>query len=479
VKKINIIFLLFFITFSVFSKNVIIKGAATDYVDEILTISKYSDMITFTAEELSSTKVTSEGSFEFNFELNDTTLSFINIGVYKGFIILEPGKTYEIELPAKREKKTEDYLNPYFKQQEFYFTIKNSTENDLCTNLNKFDKYYNIALFQIFRTSYAKYQKSKVDSVINIIDTNFVDYKNSYFDNYKYYRYATLRTTAYMRDKETICKKFLFKQKILYNNIAYMDFFNETFSKCFSSSFSLIDWDIIRVGIAKQSLSSINNSLAIKPMFVDKNFRHLVIIKGLYDLFYSDTVNKESVLAILDSLQSVASLENKNIINNFWQQATKLMLGKTVPFFELKDADNKLINIKEFEGSFVYLNFYHPDSYVCKRQVDLLKSLNSYKVDMLKIVTVFVSDDIQDMKDFIKTNNCDWTFLYYDKNNQILEDYKVVVYPTYYLISPEGKLISSPAKTPEEDFEHDYNNIYLDWKNANLKKGKDGKMLKP
>ncbi len=43
--------------------------------------------------------------------------------------------------------------------------------------------------------------------------------------------------------------------------------------------------------------------------------------------------------------------------------------------------------------------------------------------------------------------------LSYKSQKSIIDDYKVRVYPTYYLINPEGKLSMSPAVSPAENFE--------------------------
>jgi peroxiredoxin len=456
---------------------VIITGVSEDYSGETIKLMKYSDLITFTEEELSSAIVDETGKFEFNFTLKETTSVFIYLGIFKGFIVIEPEKSYEIKIPERNVKSVQDYLNPYFKEQEFYFTILNDSNVELNANLLKFDSLYNRALLEIFKNSYSKYKKSKVDSLLELIDGNFKDYENEYFNNYRDYRYATIRKSAYLRDKELAIEKYFVDSEIQYNNPAYMSFFNEIFDEVFSSSTYLVDWDNVRLSIAKESLYGINQSLAVNDMFKDKDFRHLVIIKGLYDLFYSDSADKESVLAVLDSLQAIASKDNKIIINNFWEQATSLLVNYKAPFFELPDKNGTLININDFEGNFIYLSFYHPDSYVCKRQVDLLKILNDYDVDKLEIVTVFIADSPEEMTEFIKDNDCNWTFLYYDNNAEILKDYQILVYPTYVLINPEGKLVKYPASSPEEEFERDFNSFYLEWQKEIERQKKEKKLL--
>jgi hypothetical protein len=40
-----------------------------------------------------------------------------------------------------------------------------------------------------------------------------------------------------------------------------------------------------------------------------------------------------------------------------------------------------------------------------------------------------------------------------DEKSEILEDYDIRAYPSYFLIDPEGKLILSPAPGPDKGFE--------------------------
>lgn len=476
-KRIIVILLILWHLPNLFSQNTVIKGIAEDYVGEELHLLKYSDYITFTEEEIAVTNVDESGNFEFIFSLNETTTAFIYLGIFKGFIVIESGKSYEIQFPKRINKTTEHLLNPYFTEQEFYFTILNEEDNELNNNLLKFDSMYNKVLLEIFRNSYSKYKKSKVDSLLSIIDENFKEFDNEYFNKYREYRYATIRKSAYLRDKELAIEKYLVDKEIQYNNPAYMSFFSDVFKNVFTSSSYLVDWENIRMSVARQSLYGINQSMSINDFYKNEDFRHLVIIKGLFDMFYSDTADKESVLAVLDSLQSIANKENQLIINNLWKKATSLFIGYDAPLFELPDKDAKILNINDFGENFIYLSFYHPDSYVCKKHVELLKTLSSYNADMLKIITIFVGESKEEMDEFIEANNCDWTFLYFDNNYELLEKYKVIVYPTYVLINPEGKLAKYPASSPEEEFERDFNSFYLEWKKEVERQKKEKKLL--
>ena len=71
----------------------------------------------------------------------------------------------------------------------------------------------------------------------------------------------------------------------------------------------------------------------------------------------------------------------------------------------------------------------------------------------MKILTVFIDDSHQDIIDLAKKNKFDWTILHCYDNDRILKDYKVMAYPTYYLIHPDGTLLMIPAPGPSEGFE--------------------------
>jgi len=59
----------------------------------------------------------------------------------------------------------------------------------------------------------------------------------------------------------------------------------------------------------------------------------------------------------------------------------------------------------------------------------------------------------------MESNNYSWTFLHYSHSPEILDDYDIKGYPTYFLIDKDGKLLASPAISPAEGFERFIFNI--------------------
>jgi hypothetical protein len=76
-------------------------------------------------------------------------------------------------------------------------------------------------------------------------------------------------------------------------------------------------------------------------------------------------------------------------------------------------------------------------------------------------ISICTDDDTILFKNFVKQNpNYKWTFLYGGGNKKPIEAYNVKSMPVYYLISPDGYLLQSPASKPDEGIEFKFNQIF-------------------
>ena len=92
-----------------------------------------------------------------------------------------------------------------------------------------------------------------------------------------------------------------------------------------------------------------------------------------------------------------------------------------------------------------------------KKEEQLYKKYN----DKLIFVSVCTDDDSLIFKSFLKQNPAyKWAFLYGGKNKKLAEQYNLKSLPIYYLISPDGYLLQSPASKPDEGIEFKFNQIF-------------------
>ncbi len=345
--------------------------------------------------------------------------------------------------------------------------------------IKKFDFLYNNYVNKYFRLFNGRVNKSKIDTIINLINNEINYKKNSFFEKYKEYSYALLKFIAYERNTERFIDKYFDRDSVLFDNPAYMSLFSKVFNNYLSVLYQnpkgkMIPYNLIR----EKSIKKLKHSLDSFTYMSNNTLKEIVIIKSLFDNFYKDDFPKEDIMFMIDSVG--ISSDNKKIktmANNVLSKIKTLFVGYDAPEFYLPDINNKFFTNTNFRNKFIYLNFYSPMSYTCRQELGLLKKLHKKNLELFEIVTICVTDDIKKMQKFVQQNNLTWKVLYYNNDNKLLKNYNIKVYPTYYLIDPDGKLSRSPAFSPTEfSFEDRYSVIIKSWKREMLRrKHKKGK----
>ncbi len=477
----NLYYTLFNILFFVqtmFGQNVVITGNAKTYAGDVLLWKTYTDQITFSEKVLAQSKVDTKGNFRFEFTIDEPTVSFIHLNVFKGILYVEPGKNYQIVLPQKQKKSKADELNPFFKEMEFFIRCLQIDSNDLNVKIKKFNKLLDNYMANSFKQFKGQVGKTVVDSIIHLIEKEFSGEQSEYFNNYKNYNYAAFRLVAYERNKEKFIGKYFSNRKILWNNTAYMDLFNRVFNNYLKTLYrnpkgKAIPYNLIKL----KSLTGLKSCLDSFPYLHNDTLKELVILKSLYDNFYKDDFPQSSILFMIDSIQYDTDVpEIEKVAENIRKKLTTLLLNYPAPDFKLKNSKGKFMSLSNFKGDFVYLNFCTPNSYSCQKDFRTLQQLYLQQYEKLKIVTICVCDSYEQMRKLVKENKYRWDFLYFDKNNELLQKYNVRVYPSYYLINPEGKLVMLPAFPPgEASFEARYFDTLKSWKRELLRREQEKK----
>src|SRR5512133_136731 len=109
--------------------------------------------------------------------------------------------------------------------------------------------------------------------------------------------------------------------------------------------------------------------------------------------------------------------------------------------------------MSHYKGKHWYLNFCTCQSYACLNEFNMLSALNQRHSDKLVIITISTDPQEEILRQFLAKNNYNWVFLHFDNQPDILKEYDVRAFPTYFLIGPDGKLIFSPSVSPSENFE--------------------------
>lgn len=444
-----------FSVFNVFAQPVVITGRAGSYAGTTLEFTHVANWITGSEEPVGSCVVSDSGGFRLSFDLPATQQILVHLGVYLGYFYAEPGKMYELVLPEKEDKKPEDQLNPYFKPEEIHLGLVNFSQDELNIRIMMFEDayvpYYEKHVSQI----YTKMDVRKLETDIQNMEAPFQKHPGEFFTEFRRYRYGMLKLFANQQRVQSLSDEYFNNQPVLYNNPAYADLFNQVYSKYFvfygrSEQGKQIYTDINQLG----SYSALLRTLSENANFSNDTLKELIILKQAHDEFYGNQFSRVGLLGILDTLILKTKIAaHRQIGSSIKQKITRLLAGYAPPAFELMDTGGKLTSLDDFKGKYVYLNFCTCQSYACLNEFNSLAVLNNKYAGKLTILTIATDPMDEVLRQFLEKNKYSWKFLLYDRQPDVLKEYDIRAFPTYFLIGPDGKLILSPATSPSEDFE--------------------------
>jgi len=434
--------------------QVTIFGNDTAYKGTELVFNKYSDQISGSESIIGKTIVDAKGFFYINFEIDEITFVFSYTGVYILQLFTVPGQSYEIILPPRQDKTPSDLLNPYFAPVTIHLATTEYNASELNTQIRMFNDafqpYYNKHILSLA----ARNDFTELDKDIEQIEQPFSASEDTFFNEYRKYRYGLLRHFAYQQRSKSISGEYFRGQHVLVENPAYMELFNQVYDNYLHHVSLTPAGSRLSLIIQSHDIDSLSILLCADNILGSGDLPDLVILKCLYDEFYDDNYSRSALLAVLDSF--IVRNNNRKLSEmaiSIRNKVTRLLTGFTPPAFSLYNRDSVLVSLDDFTGKYVYLNFCSCFSYTCLNEFKMLESLYEKHRDLIEIVTVIVDNDEDIINSFLGRSNYKWTFLHYGNQSSIIRDYDIRAFPIYYLIDREGKLAISPAPTPGEEFE--------------------------
>lgn len=429
----------------------IINGNHPDYAGDSLCFYAYSDLLTRTEELVGSAKVDASGNFHIEMSKPGVYKVHIDLGIYRGNLLIESGKLYTIVLPPRIQKTAAQKLNPFFKPVELILGVRNEESNSIFRQIdgidNAIDSFIQVHQFDLqskkaIRNSFNQFKRSRHSAVIH-----------PYAIDYQEYRMAQLEQFFYHYPKKELLETFFLNKAVLTENQAYMDFLHLEFRNELSGflpgdTFAVQKVNLLRI---RQKLDSVLQ--ASQP-----EFRDLWLIKGLYEGFYGQSYRAAEVLPILEELIQDPGLSAnlRTMATNSIRQITALLPGYQAPGFNLKDQSGFDFYLETFKGKYLYLSFVSKDSYTFRQDLEILKYLQKRFPRNLEIVTISADEDFNAFLNFMDQQNCRWIFLDLENQSSLLKKYKVRAFPSYYLIDPYGNVILAPAPSPQENFENEF-----------------------
>lgn len=447
------------------SEEVKLSGHAPEYSKMSIVFEYYQNFLNYEKKELITVKIDEKGNFDFTFPLKENIYAFSDLGRFRGFLYLEPGREYQLKLPPFEPLTQSEKLNPFYKPEEILIGIKNQNShnlNPLIRDFNRaFDFQFNTNALKILATK----NKQLVSNIIDSLEIRF-PWEQDFFAAHKHYKYARLEMLASRNMQKEIIQKYFSGQPVRFSLPAYWNTFKDVFSG--------YERKILEKFLNSDSLNiqSFISTITEDTLINRRDLAETVAVFSLHRSYHEKIISEKLTLRLLTELKESASIEEiRNIASSIYSKITALRPGSSAPGFTLYNFKGEEKSLKDYKGKFVYLNFCHSDNYACQRDLRLLPKLHeTFKRD-LQIVTIMINNNYEEAKEFIETReDLEWDFLFFGMNANILTDYNVRAVPLYYLIDPDGKLILSPAASPAENFHDRFIQKYREYRRKTQRK---------
>jgi len=436
-------------------QNVSIKGSAKGAEGKTILLKYYSDCFTLNEEFLSTSTVDSSGYFEIECQVPSTVLAVIHIEYYAGEIYLEQNKSYQVEIKNLVFNEKLDKVNYYLNPFNCYIKVLSEDKKELNQLTQKLNIMYNSFVKENLYILKTKSIYSRVDTFMMAVNDTFSNTKNVFFDNYLNYRLGSLKLMTGYSDSYKLMIDYLYQKPILYDNIEYMTFLAGYFENYFQNLNSPVLLKDLYIPVnTNKSYAEFMDVLGKDTLFINEKLRELIALNTLNVMYASSNFKKKNIIDILKYIASASKFEtHRQIARSMVSYFSRYERGTPAKEFSLKSSENSPVNLSDFRGKYVYLNFYTSWCQSCKEEMEVMKNLRQNFNDDVVFISISADREFMNMYYFKRDYKYNWLFLHFGNNYDLLESYGIFAYPGFVLIDKSGNLIQCPALKPSENIE--------------------------
>jgi len=178
--------------------------------------------------------------------------------------------------------------------------------------------------------------------------------------------------------------------------------------------------------------------------------KKIILLFGLHDAWYDNSINRESILGMLVKLtQDNTDGQIKRLAENILNKLTRTAVGVDAYNFDLLDANQQVHRLADYKGKYVVLEFWATWCQSCLKEMKLSSGLQEKYKDRFEFISISVDEHDEDVWQFDESNRAlNQTLLHQGKDKLILDNYDIRSLPAYILLDKEGKIIDPNAPFP-------------------------------
>lgn len=132
-----------------------------------------------------------------------------------------------------------------------------------------------------------------------------------------------------------------------------------------------------------------------------------------------------------------------------------LSVNSTAPDFAYETLSGKEIKLSDYRGQYVLIDFWGTWCEPCLKEMPYLKEAYAKYSGDIKFIGVAADDDKEAVINYVDQNNVPWAQIVVpldlDDPVEILEEYNVQLFPSVFLIDPDGNVINGAQSHQEKD----------------------------
>ncbi|MDX2190766.1 MAG: TlpA disulfide reductase family protein [Bacteroidota bacterium] len=410
-----------------------------------------------------------KGNFKIVFELKEFKPMIFNIGDKYNEIFLEPGDSLNFSADFKKYPQSFKYsgkgsINNNFNNDNYTSFTHILYDNSILMKLHQKAAGVTIEKFMQETDSLCSYYLGYLNKSKNKVTPSFYAHLNATI----YYNFVQQKLLYPITQYSKLIKngKLSYTQLISYytfldtvsvnndsllNNEKYISFLEYLFYfKSNLTNKSLLKNDSVKYNpLAYYYFNDMIFSGKTSEYFkADVAIRHIAQgtkkdMLQLYELTKKELTDT-SLLRILEQSYQ----KNKN-------RKEEIKEGNMFPEFDLMDINGKKINLKDFVGKVVYIDFWGSWCSPCMQEMPNSKELKEKLKDIKdKIVFLYFNcfDTNEGMNNAIKDKQIEGIHIKLS-TDQVANEYAINGFPTYFLLDKKGKVVKIHMRPSDEKIE--------------------------
>ncbi len=442
--------------------NITIRGTADNAVGKVVMLGGYSDKISHRELIFDKTVIGDDRQFELRCFARYPMLVFLQVEHYSQSFYVVPGGDYRVEIPAfdwKQDETTNVFLSPVTLPVVFT-RLPDDDPNAMITNVDRAVNRYLVEHRVHFDERYRP-DKAYFDTLLMVVDKACPDGENDFVNRYKRFSLAQLRLDLKMASRTQIYNTYLRNQPVLCYDENYMTLFTSLYRHSISKGSRRISQKSVARWVNSLDYNTFIDSLGVEPLLRHEQIRELAALQALQEMLYQPhTYAKENVVAMVEHLRDRTKFaDHRPLAQNVLDGLGALQAGEEQPALALPDVEKQTVSLADLRGNWVYLSFVRVGDVACLGEIETLaffKDTVYAENKDVRFVSVSCDREFQKMYHFLKNNRkgdrYDWTWLHFAGDYELLQRYRVVTYPTFLLIDPEGRIVDEYAPAPSTGY---------------------------